>query len=301
MDRGKTVWGAGMKHGNMRTYGTVLTEKLVNEKCTTRASPCVRYFVDAEGNRISEPEKVITENAYIEPMEYRKRVENLKRDGKGKLAKLEATYKAITEVDEGEVLPLKTVPFAGTLEERADAIFVNPLKVSRESQEGTSETLEVVEVDNPVQEDKVELETKRWACFGNFNDSEPCRNNGCGEREKCLIESEDLAEEQSRKIDAYFRSEVKNEIEHQTDHPEQYETKDDLGGLAEPEPVWTSEYAEEQQSDRLAHKLDKSLKMSIAQMWIVLKNDIETIRQVYIAQAEQEFSERLNQILGVTK
>jgi len=51
-----------MKYGNMRTYRKVLTEKLVSEKCTTRASPCVRYFVDAEGNRITEPEKVAAEN-----------------------------------------------------------------------------------------------------------------------------------------------------------------------------------------------------------------------------------------------
>jgi len=83
VDRGKTGEGDGMKHGNMRTYGTVLTEKLVNEKCTTRASPCVRYFVDAEGNRISEPEKVVTGNAYLEPIEYRKRVENLKQRSYG--------------------------------------------------------------------------------------------------------------------------------------------------------------------------------------------------------------------------
>jgi len=245
-------------------------------------------------------------------------MKKLQEEGKGKLAKLEATYEAITEVDEGEVLPLKTVPFTGTIEERVDDIFVNPLKVSGESQEGTSETLEVVGVDNPVQEDKVELEE----AF-----KEP-------KRERSSLEWTE--KEAKGDLDLELFDKVMSEI-HQTDYPEQYETKkddrgfhgcpvcngqwafernaldcckykvnpeqtvDDLGGLTEPEPVWTSEYAEEQQSDRLAHKLDKSLKMSIAQMWTVLENDIETIRQVYIAQAEQEFSERLNQILGVTK
>ena len=73
-----------MKHGNMRSYGTILTEKLASEKCTTRASPCMRYFIDKDGEKITEPEVVhLKDGAFITPTEYRKRVDGLKRDKMG--------------------------------------------------------------------------------------------------------------------------------------------------------------------------------------------------------------------------
>jgi len=73
-----------MSHGNMRSYGTILTGQLVDEKCTTRASPCVRYFVDKEGEVITAPEEFTPlKSAYMEPTEYRKRADNVKHKLRG--------------------------------------------------------------------------------------------------------------------------------------------------------------------------------------------------------------------------
>jgi len=45
-----------------RTYGEVLIGKLTSEKPNPEASKCMRYFIDADGNRITEPEEFIPES-----------------------------------------------------------------------------------------------------------------------------------------------------------------------------------------------------------------------------------------------
>ena len=64
-------------------------------------------------------------------------------------------------------------------------------------------------------------------------------------------------------------------------HPE--ETKDDLEGLAEPEPEWNSEYVRTETPD---------------QMWLHVAYYIGAIKQQGIRQVEEDIQARLDQILG---
>ncbi|KLU66728.1 hypothetical protein DEAC_c13960 [Desulfosporosinus acididurans] len=62
-----------------RSYGTVLIDNLVRDKTKTEASPCVRYFVDKDGNPITQPEEYVPERSPImNHQDYWKAAESLK-------------------------------------------------------------------------------------------------------------------------------------------------------------------------------------------------------------------------------
>ena len=239
-----------MKHGNMRTYGTILTEKLASEKCTTRASPCIRYFVNAEGERVSNPEEfAVGKDAYITPTEYRKRVDNLpKRDELGKFVKKSAEGKEeasdASEEDEGGIVR------GGGEKEPGEAL--------------------------------------QYSCFGTYEDNRYDSCEGCDIYDNCKVVTLEL------------------QRKNQTDYPEQYETNDDLGGLAEPEPAWTSEYVGESAS-KMFSLPDGPCEPMIArpetpetpeQMWVHIAYYLGAIKQQGIRQVEEDIQGRINQILG---
>jgi len=249
-----------VKLGNMITYGTILMEKLASEKCTTRVSPCVRYFVDAEGNRITEPEKIVTGNAYITSTEYRKRVDNLKRDEKGKFVKMETNpleipntpdnYQAIDKlVEVAEALP-------GASKEDDGGIVA----------EGGGEGQET-------------LSQGKYPCLGNYEDID-IECVGCESIEACRVVTNNMFEEASN---------------HQIDYPKQYETKDDFEGLAEPEPEWVPEYVGEPEIWPCRPKPEKE---TPDQMWAHVAYYIGAIKQQGIRRVEEDIQTRLDKILG---
>jgi len=251
-----------MKHGNMRSYGTVLTEKLVNEKCTTRASPCVRYFVDAEGERVSSPEEFeLSKDAYITPTEYRKRVDSLKRDGKGKFVKMETApfeipntpgnYEAIDKLVEGTEAP------SGANKEDEGGIVM----------EGDEKVLETLSED-------------KYPCLGEYEDIDiECRV--CESIEACRVVT---------------NNRVQEAIDNQTNYPEWYETNDDLEGLAEPEPTWTPPIAKGGKDYKSGEYTSDD------ELWEIVAKDLAHLRkraiEVAVVMANRNFDERINQILG---
>jgi len=248
-----------VKRGNMRTYGTVLTEKLVSEKCTTMASPCVRYFVDASGNRISEPDKVVAESAYIEPAEYRKRVDNLKRDEKGKFVKMETTpfeipntpgnYQAIDKLVEG------TEALSGASKEDEGGI------VRKGDGEGPKIAFE--------EYFKVEFDEQNRVpgCFGGYDPIMYCCRD-CTDNVEC--------------------KETSNKVKSK-------ETKDDIGVLAEPESELVPEYAGEPEIWPCRPKPEKE---TPDQMWAHVAYYIGSIKQQGIRRVEEDIQARLDKILG---
>jgi len=149
----------------------------------------------------------------------------------------------------------------------------------------------------------------------NSNDSEPCESLLCHscEEGKCIAEDTSKHAKNNKnygcfgEYDANYSAcsscEQADEC-HQKTHVLAYrevscvtqETKDDLEGLAEPEPEWDKQWAD--RVEDVIDDIDNNLKSAIEKMWSVLKQDVGIIHKMHIAQAEQEFSERLNQILG---
>ena len=249
-----------MKRGNMRTYGTILMEKLASEKCTTRSSPCVRYFVDASGNRISESDKVVAESAYIEPTEYRKRVDSLKRDEKGKFVKMETT-------------PFEIPNTPGNYQ------TIDKLVEGTEALSGASKDDEGGIVTEGGGEGQETLSEDKYPCFGDYEDIDiECM--GCESIEACRVVTNNLVEEASN---------------HQSDYPERYETKDDLEELVEPEPEWDPEYAGEPEIWPCRPKQEKE---TPDQMWARVAYYIGSIKQQGIRRVEEDIQARLDKILG---
>ena len=215
-------------------------------------------------------------------------MKKLQEDGKGKFAKME------------------TIPFTGTLEERVDAILVNPLKVSGERLEGASKVVEVVMVDNPAREDKVEVmeasEDKKYFKV-EFNESN--RVPGCfGECDPDQYQCEDRKNYTECLVTF---GKIQGEIEHQTDHPEQYETKDDLSGLAEPEPAWTPEHNKEWSCnldreldvDKLLKSLSKlETEEDDEELFIEIGGWLKGIKDRTIKRAGIKFDERLAEMMA---
>ena len=107
----------------------------------------------------------------------------------------------------------------------------------------------------------------KYPCLGEYEDIDiECRV--CESMEACRVVTNNL---------------VYETIEHQTDYPERYETKDDLEGLAEPEPEWNSEYVRTETPD---------------QMWLHVAYYIGAIKQQGIRQVEEDIQARLDKILG---
>ena len=271
-----------MKHGNMRSYDSILTAKLAGEKCTTRASPCVRYFVNDEGKRVSSPEEFVAgKDAFITPTEYRKRVDNLKRDKSGKFAKLEATYKSVTEVDEGATIPREGTEQALGESKTDEGGIVSKAEEGESSRAcfGTYENTpachgcsdeRVCQMVNPSEiindsepcESLNESNDVEYHCFGNYRDkSFACRMNVCKRKEECRVEANNPVEE----------------------------TKDDLGVLAEPEPAWSPEYASEPMIAK---------PVTIEQMWVHVSYCLGAIRNHEINRVDNDIQRQLKQILG---
>jgi len=120
----------------------------------------------------------------------------------------------------------------------------------------------------------------KYPCFGEYEDTDiECR--GCEGMEVCCVVT---------------NNPIEQTIEFRGDYPEQYETKDDLGGLAEPEPAWTAEYAGDSAS--IMFTLPKAKSETPEQMWVHVAYYIGAIKQQGIRQVEEDIQARLDQILG---
>jgi len=234
-----------MKTGHTRSYGTILTGQLMDEKCTTRASPCVRYFIDAEGERVSNPEEFATGGALITPTEYRKRVDNLpKRDELGKFVKKSAEGKeqalGASKEDEGRIV-------RGGGKEGLEKAEVNKddLWVCGDCMKNG------VECDKPYDEDCVRWSMGRDCALG-------VTNKGA-----CRVVTNNPVEE----------------------------TKDDLKGLAEPEPAWTPEYAGE---CRNAPTMDEIIEKKCK----IIKDGLTILQGMYIRKAKEDFAGRVREMMG---
>jgi len=289
-----------MKRGNMRTYGTVLTEKLVSEKCTTRASPCVRYFVDAEGNRITEPEKIATENVYLKPTEYRKRVEGLKRDGKGKFVKKEDNYKAVIGDDECEITSREgtRAPSNPVKDDEGGIVAKGGEKELETTLQyfcfGTYEDNRYDSCDSCDAYDNCKVVTREIKSKDNISDdSEPCSTLLCHSCEEggCAVEKKGKSREEyypcfgtyeDRPYTTCGKCRYSEACRVETNDPVG-ETKDDLGVLAEPE-IWPCKPNPEKETPD--------------QMWVHVAYFLGAIKQHGIRQVEEDIQDRINQILG---
>lgn len=62
-----------------RSYGTILIDKLVADKSQPEASPCMHYFINKEGEAITQPEIFVPDRSpYLKPEEYWKVGESLR-------------------------------------------------------------------------------------------------------------------------------------------------------------------------------------------------------------------------------
>ena len=114
-------------------------------------------------------------------------------------------------------------------------------------------------------------ETIYYSCFGIYEDNRYDSCEGCDLYFKCKKVTEEKG------------------IERQTGYPEQYETIDDLEGLAEPEPIWTP-FIENEQHEK--QELDL-----IAEKWFHIEHSLRMVRKMHLDKAEQDFKDRLELFL----
>jgi len=239
----------------MRTYGTILTEKLASEKCTTRASPCVRYFVNAEGERISSPEEFeMSRDAFITPTEYRKRVDGLpKRDERGKFVKksAEGTEGAFKESKEVE-----GVIVGGGGEECSRASYMDEkFGLEWAEKELRHEHPEWKEGDICPDCGKFEVEGKTGLC------------KSCNDE----LKNTDMS---------YFD-----------------ENKDDLEGLAEPEPAWGT--LSDNQLARIMGAVNKlETEEDDEELLTEIGGWLKGIRERTIKRAGIKFDERMTEMMA---
>jgi len=142
--------------------------------------------------------------------------------------------------------------------------------------EGVVLPLKVEGVEECIEEVKVEPEREYTDCFGQYDVS--CELTPCGRISECSFVKE-------------------NPIK---------KTRDDLGGLAEPEPAWTPEYSgriPRRMSDEEERKLLDAItgldtEELDEELWITVTDDLKGLRERMIMRAEIKFNERINQILG---
>ena len=323
-----------MKYGNLRSYGTILTGQLVDEKCTTRASPCIRYFVDKSGEKITEPEQVAAGSVYLTPTEYRKRADNVKRDGKGKFAKMETitfeipnilqNYEEIdklTEVVEASFEGLK-VDEGGNVS-KVDKVEVKEDKFIIE-QTDYPEGYETSSVNKKLKFDPSKImsggmlsDNEKYGAkkdVGGFYRCPVCNGPwvdevnalGCCKQYKELTElcpdCGSIAIEGETGLCKECNDVLKN-----TDATTWLETKDDLGILAEPEPVWKAEHNKEWSCnldrdldvDKLLKSLSKlETEEDDEELFIEIGGWLKGIKDRTIKRAGIKFDERLAEMMA---
>lgn len=127
--------------------------------------------------------------------------------------------------------------------------------------------------DDEIKGSDAKRETKDvYSCYGSYKSFEDCQD--CSDGDGCLRASGYLGNENL------------------------LETIDDLSGIVEPEPAWTPEYYGEAQTPFAVKypKLDAG--NPIEDGWRQISILAMRIRREYLKQAEQEFSTKLEQILG---
>jgi len=302
---------------------------------------------------------------------YMRKLQEEAKGGKkvdGRFAKLEATYKRITEVDEGEVLPREGTEQAletskadegGNVRGGGNCVAVEGQN-HKCSQGGFgnfrddkySECMEGCDLREGCRESTIENESNGiWKCFGKFDLSlYSCFNNQCGKNDKCahiarcleknneetdvkLNDSEPcesllcqsceegkcVGENVNESNDVEYhcfgkywdksfacrmnickrkeacRAVINNPIE---------EAKDDLEGLAEPEPVWTPEQKGEFASKmfslpksmgecRAAPTMDEIIEKKC----IIIEEGLSILQGMYIKKAKDDFAGRVRKMM----
>lgn len=170
-----------------------------------------------------------------------------------------------TEVNviKADTVRMETIPYQISDKEQTG----QATEINTEGTGGVSEQSNDNRVGDCVQTEE-QAPTTAYVCFGEFEQgSADCLNDRCRKSLACHAET----------------------IAIQTDHPENFETKDDLQGLADTEPTWVSD----EPVNIEPMKPSEQIKIK----WQNIEIELELIRMLYKEQAEELFKDRLAQAM----
>ncbi|MDP4158200.1 MAG: hypothetical protein Q8911_00350 [Bacillota bacterium] len=300
-----------------RTYGTILIDKLAREKTKPEKTPCVRYFIDENGEAITKPEIFNPDkSALLKGEEYWKAGESLKGNPNAVINKptkqqLAEDIKTMSNQEIADKYQMGKSTIARYLSDyglKRDEEYFKKLRsgekgdsspkvehneITNSSTEGVLDAsrgsvntpeYDCAKRDNQevektvlITKEQIKDEIKERKCFGNYSLNTDCTDLDCDRMEECYL-TENPPEE--TKDDLPFTDDTEKNI---------------LNGLVESEPAWNvnaRRYILEPIKKPFGEELNDE------DIWAYVGECIEELRIRARRRAEKEVMDRLLVMTG---